>query len=241
MKCLKIIFLVLLIMVFTVNLPTAKALTTGIEFFPINHASFIIKSAAMLIYVDPVGVAEQYSGFTSPDIILITHSHQDHFDPKLVNALKQQNTLIVGPEDVIKQLGFGIVMTNNTQKKIKDVLIEAIPMYNTTLDRLKFHPKGKGNAYLLSLDGKRIYISGDTEDIKEMRQLKNIDYAFICMNLPYTMTVEQAATAVLEFKPKVVFPYHYKGPDGYSDLEKFRGLVSADKSIEVRLENWYKN
>ena len=90
------------------------------------------------------------------------------------------------------------------------------------------------------MNKKRIYISGDTEDIKEMRELRDIDYAFICMNLPYTMSVEQAASAVLEFKPKVVFPYHYRGTEGFSDVEKFKRLVSKNKDIEVRLLDWYK-
>jgi L-ascorbate metabolism protein UlaG (beta-lactamase superfamily) len=105
---------------------------------------------------------------------------------------------------------------------------------------MKFHPKGRGNGYVLTMNRKRIYISGDTEDIKEMRSLKDIDYAFVCMNLPYTMTVDQAASAVLEFKPRVVFPYHYRGKGMFSDLDKFKQLVSKDKDIEVRLLNWYK-
>ena len=105
---------------------------------------------------------------------------------------------------------------------------------------LKFHEKGRGNGYVVTVDGKRIYISGDTEDIPEMRALKNIDYAFVCMNLPYTMTVEQAASAVLEFKPKVVFPYHYRGTGGFSDTAKFKELVGKDKSIEMRMLKWYE-
>ena len=112
-------------------------------------------------------------------------------------------------------------------------------MYNTTPDRLQYHEKGRGNGYVVTLDDKRIYISGDTEDIPEMRKLKNIDYAFVCMNLPYTMTVEQAASAVSEFKPKVVFPYHYRGKEGMSDIEKFKKMVSADSDIEVRFLDWY--
>jgi L-ascorbate metabolism protein UlaG (beta-lactamase superfamily) len=109
-------------------------------------------------------------------------------------------------------------------------------MYNTTPDRSKFHDKGRGNGYVLTLGGKRLYISGDTEDIPEMRALKNIDVAFVCMNLPYTMTVEQAASAVREFKPRVVYPYHHRG----SDLAKFKQLVGQDPAIEVRIREWYQ-
>ncbi|MBU1087222.1 MAG: MBL fold metallo-hydrolase [Candidatus Omnitrophica bacterium] len=242
MKFFKTVFLFFLVMGFFMFKPEfILAKDLDVDFIPINHASFIINSAAAIIYIDPVGDVGQYREYPAPDMILITHSHQDHLDSKLVNQLKQENTLILGPEDVIKQLGFGAVLTNLEQREFKQILVQAVPMYNTTADRLQFHQKAKGNGYIITLLGKRIYITGDTEDIPEMRQLKNIDYAFICMNLPYTMTVEQAASAVLEFKPKVVFPYHYKGPDGYSDLEGFRALVSVDKSIEVRLENWYKN
>ena len=116
--------------------------------------------------------------------------------------------------------------------------IEAIPMYNLTPERQKFHTKGRGNGYVVTLGGTRVYISGDTEDIPEMRALKKIDVAFVCMNLPYTMTAEQAADAVLEFKPKIVFPYHYRGKTS-QDPEKFKKLVAKDKNIEVRIRKWY--
>ena len=104
---------------------------------------------------------------------------------------------------------------------------------------MRFHPKGRGNGYVLELGGKRIYVSGDTEDIEEMRQLKGIDIAFVCMNLPFTMTVEQAADAVLAFKPKIVYPYHYRGRGGFSDVEKFKQIVAREPSIDVRLLDWY--
>ena len=154
--------------------------------------------------------------------------------------MKKEKTKIIAPVAVISKLGFGEMLNNGDEIKVAGVIIKAIPMYNITKDRLKFHSKGRGNGYILTINGKRIYISGDTEDIKEMRELKNIDYAFVCMNLPYTMSVAKAASAVLEFKPKVVYPYHYRGPKGYSDIEKFKYLVSKNKFIEIRLLNWYK-
>ncbi len=121
------------------------------------------------------------------------------------------------------------------------ILIEAIPMYNLREEALKFHEKGRGNGYILTIEDQRIYISGDTEDIPEMRNLKNIDKAFVCMNLPYTMTVESAAGAVLDFKPKTVYPYHYRGTNGLSDIAKFKSLIEAkNDEIEVKLLNWYK-
>ena len=113
-------------------------------------------------------------------------------------------------------------------------------MYNLREEALKFHAKGRGNGYVLTINDERIYISGDTEDIPEMRTLKNIDKAFVCMNLPWTMTVESAASAVLEFKPKQVYPYHYRNKEGMSDVNLFKNLVNKeDKSIEVILLDWY--
>jgi len=114
-------------------------------------------------------------------------------------------------------------------------------MYNLREEALKFHPKGRGNGYVLNIQGQRIYISGDTEDIPEMRALKDIDKAFICMNLPYTMPVDRAADAVIEFKPKQVYPYHYRGQGGLSDVNKFKAVVNeGDSSIEVVQLDWYK-
>jgi len=207
-----------------------------IKFIPIHHGTFVIETSGPVIYVDPVGDLKLFEKFPSPDIILITHTHGDHLDTNVVNYLKTKETTIIEPKSVYDILGDGRVLNNGENTVVKNVEIEAIPMYNTTKDRLERHPKGKGNGYVITADGKRIYISGDTEDIKEMRELKNIDYAFVCMLIPYTMSVEQAASAVLEFKPKVVYPYHYRD----SDVEKFKELVSVNKDIEVRLLDWYK-
>ena len=132
-------------------------------------------------------------------------------------------------------------MSNGMMADIMGVEVEAIPMYNLTSDRKKFHAPGRGNGYLITLAGARIYVSGDTEDIPGMRGLKQIDAAFVCMNLPYTMTEEQAASAVLDFKPKVVYPYHYRGADGVmSDPKKFKSMVqSKNMNIQVVVLNWY--
>jgi L-ascorbate metabolism protein UlaG (beta-lactamase superfamily) len=211
----------------------------GIIFSPIEHATFVIEAKGSTIYVDPVGDATSFDAYPAPDIILITDIHPDHLDTKLVDFLKSQTTIIIGPQVVIDALKYGDVLHNGEKKASGTLTVEAIPMYNMTEERLMFHPKGRGNGYVVSLNGKRIYISGDTEDIPEMRGLKDIDYAFICMNLPYTMTVDQAVSAVLEFKPGVVFPYHYRGKEMFSDLQRFRKLLSKDKSIEVRLLKWY--
>jgi L-ascorbate metabolism protein UlaG (beta-lactamase superfamily) len=133
-----------------------------------------------------------------------------------------------------------VIMKNGDQTKIFGISIRAIPMYNLPESPTAMHTKGRGNGYVLNIGGKLIYLSGDTQGIPEMRSLKNIDVAFICMNLPYTMDVKEAADAVLAFKPKIVYPYHYRGKDGLSDVNAFKSLVEAgDKNIEVRLRNWY--
>jgi L-ascorbate metabolism protein UlaG (beta-lactamase superfamily) len=199
----------------------------------------VIETSEAIIFVDPVGDVDAFEKFPDPDIILITDIHGDHLDPDVVNSLKKDKTTVIGPEEVIERLEYGRLLKNEETGTFNNVSIEAIPMYNLTKERLKFHSKGRGNGYVITADEKKIYISGDTEDIPEMRKLKNIDYAFVCMNLPYTMTVDQAASAVLEMKPKVVFPYHYRGTEGLSDIEKFKELVSKDKNIEVRLLDWY--
>jgi L-ascorbate metabolism protein UlaG (beta-lactamase superfamily) len=212
------------------------------QIVPINHATFGIQWNKKWILVDPVGGAQRFSKFQQkPDLILVTDVHGDHLNADTLKAVAGENTKIIVPEAVKNQLPADLksrvtVMANGEKKEAAGAQIEAIPMYNITAERLKFHSKGRGNGYVLTLGGTRFYISGDTEDIPEMRQLKDIDVAFLCMNLPYTMTVEQAAGAVAEFKPKIVYPYHYRG----SDLKKFKELLSSNKAIDVRLRDWYQ-
>src|SRR4051812_42458349 len=206
---------------------------------PVDHATFLMSWNGKVIYVDPVGGAKGFTQFPRPDLVLVSDIHGDHLDPNTLAGVVTEKTTIVAPSAVANKLPKlktqTTVLPNGETKTVAGVQIEAIPMYNLTPDRLKYHSKGRGNGYVLTMGGKRIYISGDTEDIPEMRALKNIDVAFVCMNLPYTMEVEKAASAVQEFKPKVVYPYHYRG----SDVEKFKELVSKTPGIEVRLREWY--
>lgn len=232
----------LIIIIFTVFYGTGilcMEADTKISFEPVKHATFVIKLSGYTIYVDPVGDQKDFAAFPRPDMILITDNHRDHLNVSLVNALRQEKTAVIGPGVVIEALTYGKVVNNGDDITVDNLRIQAIPMYNSTPDRLKFHPKGRGNGYVITSDQKKIYISGDTEDIPEMRQLKDIDYAFVCMNLPYTMTVEQAASAVLEMNPGIVFPYHYRGKDGMSDIKKFETLVQKKGTIRVELLNWY--
>ena len=208
---------------------------------PINHATFVMGWKDKVIYVDPVGTGKRFDGLPKPDLILVTDIHGDHLSPETLEAVADAKTAIVAPSAVAEKLPEKLrkqatVLANGETKSVAGVSIEAVPMYNLTADRLKYHNKGRGNGYVVTVGAKRVYISGDTEDIPEMRALKNIDVAFICMNLPYTMTEEQAASAVREFKPKIVYPYHYRG----SDVEKFKKLVGEDSGVEVRLRGWYQ-
>jgi L-ascorbate metabolism protein UlaG (beta-lactamase superfamily) len=219
---------------------TIAAQKGNITIHPINHATLALNWNGITIYVDPVGGAARFKNLPVPRLILLTDIHGDHLSKETLEAVSKPNTKIVAPSAVAEQLPSGLrerttVLTNGQSGEVLGIPIEAVAAYNTTPQRQQFHAKGRGNGYLVALGGKRVYISGDTEDTPEMIALKNIDVAFLCMNLPYTMTVEQAAEAVRAFKPKIVYPYHSRG----SDLEKFKTLVGADVGVEVRLRDWY--
>ncbi|WP_420582738.1 MBL fold metallo-hydrolase [Reichenbachiella sp.] len=215
-----------------------------IKIYPVLHSTMAIQYQELTIYLDPYGGKKAFEGVPEANLILITDIHGDHMNLETLNELEAQSTQILAPQAVVDQLTPAFtnltVLANGETTSIQGVDILAIPMYNLPEDSTSRHPKGRGNGYLLTIGGKRIYISGDTEDIAEMRALKNIDIAFICMNLPYTMTVDAAADAVLDFKPKVVYPFHYRGKGGFSDVESFKRTinVSSDET-EVRLINWY--
>ena len=225
----------LALLLFTLIIP-ATTFADVFTYTQIKHSTFVLQSDRTTVYVDPVGEAADFSGFPVPDLILITHIHKDHLAPDLVAALKQGKTKVMAPPSVVEQLGYGIAISNGETTEILGMGIEAIPAYNTTTERLKFHPKGRDNGYVLSKKGVRLYISSDTEDIPEMRSLKDIDIAFVCMNLPFTMTVEQAASAVNEFKPGIVIPYHYRGKPDMSDVDAFERLVTDSKVSKLK---WY--
>ncbi len=209
---------------------------------PVNHASFVIHWKDKTIYVDPVGPATRYTGLPKADLILVTHQHGDHLDAVNIAAIKADNASILAPTLVYNQSSFaglrGIttVMNNGSSTTVAGVGTEALPAYNTTSSQ---HPKGVGNGYVLTIGGKRIYISGDTEDIPEMRALENIDVAFLAMNKPYTMSVAQAVGATREFRPKVVYPCHHTPSTPTTDLNAFKQQVGSDLEIEVRLRKWY--
>jgi L-ascorbate metabolism protein UlaG (beta-lactamase superfamily) len=194
---------------------------------PIQHGQ--------VVHIDPA--QGSYDGLPAADLILITDIHGDHLSPPTLNKVKKASTIVIGPEAVAKQLPGTTILRNGETKKVGAWTIEAIPMYNLTRGPAPgqfYHDKGRGNGYVITYGGLRIYVAGDTENIPEMRALKNIDVAFVPMNLPYTMTPEEAAAAVKAFKPKVVYPYHYRG----TDLSKFETAM-AGSGVEVRIRDWY--
>ncbi|SIO12813.1 MBL fold metallo-hydrolase [Algoriphagus halophilus] len=216
-----------------------------IKITPILHGTLVIEYQEKTIYVDPYGGASAFDGQNTPDIVLITDIHGDHLNQETLGGLDLSKATIIAPKAVADQLDGSksksiLVMGNGQSQKVSEILVSAIPMYNLPETDDSRHPKGRGNGYVISMGGKNIYLSGDTEDIPEMRDLKEIDVAFVCMNLPYTMDVDQAADAVSEFKPSIVYPYHYRGTEGLADVEKFKSLVNTNApEVEVRLKNWY--
>ncbi|HSX09336.1 MAG TPA: MBL fold metallo-hydrolase [Candidatus Saccharimonadales bacterium] len=216
-----------------------------VQISPISHATMVLQMGGQVIYTDPVNGEEEFEGQPAPTIILVTDIHGDHMNADTLIALSKNNPVIVAPPAVADQLPENltesiVVLKNGEKTTQKGIEIEAIPMYNIPESPEAFHTKGRGNGYVLSAEGKKVYISGDTSATPEMKALQNIDIAFMTMNLPYTMDIDEAAEAVLAFKPKVVHPYHYRGQDGLSDTSKFKQMVEEkDPSIKVELLNFY--
>lgn len=230
-----------------VNLEEINSLNSIINIIPIEHATVVLEWNDITIYLDPVGGTEAFEGKKQPDLIMITDIHGDHLSIETLQALNTEKAKIIVPQAVADKMPEEFtpqidVLNNGETKERYGITVEAVPMYNLRAEALKFHEKGRGNGYVLNFGNQRVYFSGDTEDIPEMRSLQNIDKAFVCMNLPYTMTPESAADAVLEFKPKQVYPYHYRGNPDVSDVFKFKELVNTGNSeIEVIQLDWYPN
>ena len=216
---------------------------------PINHATFVMQWSGKTIYVDPVGGGKPFADLPKPDLVLVTHIHFDHFDPATLEAVLPagERTVIVVPKTVDEKIPETLrgrvtvkILANGEKAEVQGIAVEAVPAYNSTPGKEKFHPKGRDNGYLLTVGGKRVYVAGDTEDTPEMRALRNIDVAFLPMNLPYTMSVERAAEAIWEFKPKVVYPYHYRSHDGTkADFGQLKRLIGEDSGTEIRVREWY--
>jgi L-ascorbate metabolism protein UlaG (beta-lactamase superfamily) len=185
---------------------------------PVNHATFVMQWNGRNVYVDPVGGGKPFADLPKPDLVLVTHIHGDHFDPATLAAIMPAGSqpTIIAPKTVAEKIPLTLiperlqgksalrVLANGEKTEVQGIAIEAVPAYNTTPGKEKFHPKGRDNGYVLTVGGKRVYVAGDTEDTPEMRALMGIDVAFLPMNLPYTMSVEKAAEAIRQFRPRIV-------------------------------------
>jgi L-ascorbate metabolism protein UlaG (beta-lactamase superfamily) len=241
----KISFLLLLfIMTFTFSADAMEPFETDIiktsdgdlKITFIGHGTLMFAFNQQIIHVDPFSKVADYAKLPKADVILITHEHFDHLDLKALEQIRTEKTKVVLTEACSKQVKNGIIMKNGDVQTVNGLKIQSIPAYNLVHKRdngQPFHPKGVGNGYIITFGDRRVYVAGDTENIPEMKSLREIDCAFLPMNLPYTMTPEMVADAAKAFQPKILYPYHF----GNTDTSKLLTLLQDQKEIEVRIRN----
>ena len=214
-------------------IPTAGG---DLEITFVAHGTLIFKFQGKVIHVDPVGRYPDYSKFPRADLILVTHEHGDHLDAAVIRTLSGEGTDLVLTRACADKIGRGTVMKNGDVRTVQGLKLEAVPAYNLVHMRsqgVPFHPKGRGNGYVITFGDKRVYVAGDTENIPEMKVLKDIHIAFLPMNLPYTMTPEMVADGAKAFRPRILYPYHY----GETDPSRLVELLRDEKDIEVRIRD----
>ncbi len=205
-----------------------------LRIFFVGHASLFLTFGGKVIHIDPVGSEGDYARLPKADLILVTHEHFDHLDPEAIGDIRKTGTQVVVSPSCGGKIKDALVMKNGDRRTFDGFEVEAVPAYNIAHKRPDgnpFHPKGQGNGYVITVGGKRIYVAGDTEPIPEMAALKNIDIAFLPMNLPYTMSPEMTAQAARTVRPKVLYPYHY----GDTDTDRLLKLLKGEPGIEVRV------
>ena len=205
-----------------------------VEMTMIGHGTLMFTIKNLVIHIDPVAREADYKDLPKADIILVTHEHGDHLDVGVINQIRKPNCKILLNGNSAERVEGGTAMKNGDAEEANGIRIEAVPAYNiqhTRSNGQAYHPKGVGNGYVLTLGDKRVYIAGDTENIPEMKNLRNIDVAFLPMNVPYTMTPEMVADAAKAFRPKILYPYHY----GNTDTNELVALLKNEKDIEVRI------
>ena len=237
----QVLFLIIIMVLFMNQAPaqsfekeTIKTSEGELEITFIGHGTLMFKFNGKIIHIDPFSKLADYGKLPKADAIFITHQHGDHLDPAALQQIRTDSTIVILTEICAKQVEGGTIMKNGDVREVMGIKVEAVPAYNLIHKRDNgefFHPKGEGNGYIFTFGNKRVYVAGDTENTPEMKSLKNIDYAFLPMNLPYTMTPEMVANAVKAFRPKVLFPYHY----GDTDTSRLIELLKDDKDIDVRI------
>ena len=209
----------------------------NLEITFIGHGTLMLAYDGKIIHVDPYSKVADFSKLPMADIILLTHHHHDHLDPAALELVRNDKTTVVLTEICARTLESGIIMKNGAVQTIKSIKIEAVPAYNLVHKRdtgQVYHPRGEGNGYIMTFGDIRLYIAGDTENTPEMKGLKDIDYAFLPMNLPYTMTPEMVADGAKGFKPEILYPYHY----GDTNLEEIQQLMSDEPEVELRIRRF---
>jgi len=200
----------------------------------IGHGTLMLMFNEKILHIDPWSQFTDYANMPKADIILITHEHHDHLDPKAIEDVRTENTALILTSICAGQIRGGIVMKNGDEETVDGIKIEAVPAYNIEHMRspgAPYHPKGDGNGYIMTFGDKRVYIAGDTENTPELKAIKNIDVAFLPMNLPYTMTPEMVTDACKDLKPKIIYPYHF----GQTDTSHLEDLLKDEPEIEVRI------
>jgi L-ascorbate metabolism protein UlaG (beta-lactamase superfamily) len=221
---------------FSQNMPEVDKLSTSagnVEMYFIGHGSLMFKFNDFVIHIDPVKSYGNYDRLPKADLILVTHEHYDHLDPDLIKTLRKEGTIMFCNAASASKVPWAQVVKPGDKKDVNNITVEVVPAYNIVNERAKgqpFHPKGVGNGYIITIGDKRIYVAGDTENTPEMKALKNIDVAFLPMNMPYTMTPAMVADAAKAFKPKILYPYHY----GDTNTEELVKLLKGT-NIEVRI------
>jgi L-ascorbate metabolism protein UlaG (beta-lactamase superfamily) len=218
--------------------PTEVIKTSGgdLTISIIGHASLMLQYGGKVIHVDSLSKMGDYANLPKADLILITHEHADHLDPEALKNIRTDKTMVIASEAAAEKLKGATPMRNGDTKEALGLKIEAVTAYNLVHMRepgLPFHPKGRGNGYVVTFGDKRVYFAGDTENTPEMKALKDIDVAFLPINLPYTMTAEMVVDAVKGFKPKVLYPYHFAM--GTTDVDKLPDLMNNVEGVELRI------
>lgn len=201
----------------------------------IGHGTLMMEHNGKVIHIDPVGQYADYSKLPKADLVFITHHHGDHLDPQAVEKIRKPSTRVIMTASCLSKIPDGTIMKNGDSGLIEGIEMKAVPAYNMKHERspgIPFHPKGEGNGYLIRFGNLNVYVAGDTENIPEMKFLKNIDIAFLPINLPYTMTPEMAADAARSIRPKILYPYHF----GNTDLSTLAGLLTGEP-VEIRIRN----